>query len=102
MGGKQEEKKNLSPKIQNYSLDCSVIPSAQLTQIVKEAPLLLTEVDCGPKEEEEEKKSGPRLSINTKPPQNTEEPFIGPRKATQMEIELSSEICTSGGAQQRI
>lgn len=52
---------------------------AQLIQMVKEVPLL-TGVDFGPKEEEEEKEVWPQTHINTKP-QNTEEPFIGPRKA---------------------
>lgn len=52
---------------------------AQLIQMVKEVPLL-TGVDFGPKEEEKEKEVWPQTHINTKP-QNTEEPFIGPRKA---------------------
>lgn len=55
-------------------------PKAQLRQTVKEAALLLTQVDSGPKEGND-RASGPRLHINMKSPGNTEEPFRGPRKA---------------------
>lgn len=85
MGERQGGKKKFSPeKKKNWLLDCSVILMAQLIQILTEVPFL-TGVDFGPKEEEEEKEVWPQTHINTKP-QNTEEPFIGPRRAEARQL----------------
>lgn len=78
----------------------------QLIQIVKKVPLLLTEVDSGPKEEEEEKEVWPQTQhqheASSKYRGTIHRPKESWSKETQMEIELSSEICTPGGTQQRI